>query len=419
MCAAVAILMMVACAPRQTSYEHVSVRVDTAPAARVSKGLAKSAWPTARHDPLRTGRGSYVGPASPRIEWTYETTETISEPVLAADGTIYLASDEALTALSPDDGHVRWRTRIAYLTGSPSIGSDNTIYGVTQRNELVELAPDGTRKRTMPIPSPFGLPAQLVIGPDRTIYTAAARPWQTHSTDPNWAGLLEATRPNGSRRWQVKTHGAVTAPAIGPSGAMHVGLSAYSPRGKRLWDKAGGEEAFAVGYDGTLYATYDYGNEERADYRLRAVSPAGQLRWEYRNPSDSSSMAHLAVGGDRMVYVTDSDGFIMALDAHVGRELWRFRVNDEFGYDPRGLAVDVEGTVYVVGNSGVPKDDYLLWAIRSDGRPKWSIRLRAGGPGAAPIIGPAGAVYVATSKLIYSGREEQRYLTTLDAIGEK
>ena len=60
--------------------------------------LANAPWPTFRHDARHTGRSPVTGPSVPAVKWTYSiragdlTPSVIPYPVVAADGTIYVAT---------------------------------------------------------------------------------------------------------------------------------------------------------------------------------------------------------------------------------------------------------------------------------------------------------------------------------------
>lgn len=393
---------------------------------RVSKGLAKTAWPMARHDPMRTGQSGYVGPDHPSIKWRFETSETVAEPVLGADGTIYVSTADAITALS-SNGRIKWRSSAIRPAQSPSVAADGTLYVVTKTNKLLTLRPDGVIRWSLRIISPEGMAAAHVVGPDGTIYVAETEPWGHRPASASPIGALRAIRADGRQKWRVETSAAISPPAIGPDGTIHLDGETLDLRGKKLWgDPGGGQEDLVVGDDGTTYATIDYGDEERADFRVWAIAPGGRRRWQYRHPSTTTvNLRHLAVSSDGTLYVSDSNGYVLALSTQTGRRLWDFHVDGPSISGPSGPTVDAAGTVYVVGGEGFSRyatgfavGKATLWAIQSDGSLKWSLPLKKG-IRYAPTVGPNRTIYVSVSTLVYSGRDEQRYSTTLYAIGDR
>jgi outer membrane protein assembly factor BamB len=83
-----------------------------------------------------------------------------STPAVAADGTIYVGSDQpenSLFALEPVNGNVIWK----FVTGnevdtSPAIDSEGTIYIVSNDDNLYAVNPDGTEKWRFPIAATDG-----------------------------------------------------------------------------------------------------------------------------------------------------------------------------------------------------------------------------------------------------------------------
>ena len=93
--------------------------------------LANSPWPMYRHDLNHMGRSAYNGPESSRLNWRYETGGWISSsPIMGEDGSIYIGStDNKLYVLNPN-GTLNWTYEVTgFLTGStPVISSDGTIH---------------------------------------------------------------------------------------------------------------------------------------------------------------------------------------------------------------------------------------------------------------------------------------------------
>jgi hypothetical protein len=110
---------------------------------------AGSPWPIARRCPARAANTSAMGPASPTVAWQAAAPFAWdSDPVLAADGTLYL-----------HDGNAG----------------------------VLAFAPDGTRKWSAAVSSVDQIPTSLAVGADGTVYA--------------WNGSLTALDPGGSTLW--------------------------------------------------------------------------------------------------------------------------------------------------------------------------------------------------------------------------
>jgi hypothetical protein len=159
-----------------------------------------------------------------------------SSPVIGADGTIYVGSDDyKLYAINPD-GSQKWSFTTGFYVGSsPAIGADGTIYVGSNDNNLYAINPDGSQKWSFTTGG--GILSSPAIGADGTIYVG--------SFDNN----LYAINPNGSQKWSFTTGDwVVSSPAIAADGTIYVGS-----------------------YDHNLYAI----TEEEKEYDLTIASTTG------------------------------------------------------------------------------------------------------------------------------------------------
>ena len=77
-----------------------------------------------------------------RVTWKIETSATVSQPLLGSAGTIFFADGPALRAVT--SGHALWSAALdapvftwAYTTSSPvTLSDDGTLYVVTQAGTL-------------------------------------------------------------------------------------------------------------------------------------------------------------------------------------------------------------------------------------------------------------------------------------------
>ncbi|MBL7183088.1 MAG: PQQ-like beta-propeller repeat protein [Anaerolineae bacterium] len=110
-------------------------------------GLADSPWPMVLHDLQHTSRSPYSGPSIPGLKWSYAMGGGVGSPSIGSDGTIYAGSgDGKLYAINPN-GTLRW----SFATGGrisscPAIASDGTIYTGSWDSKLYAINPNGSLK---------------------------------------------------------------------------------------------------------------------------------------------------------------------------------------------------------------------------------------------------------------------------------
>ena len=103
---------------------------------------ADGPWPMFGQNPQRSGRSPYTGPERPKLKWSFTTgTYISSSPAIGADGTIYVGSaDNNLYAVNPD-GSQKWSfTTGSAVHSSPAIGADGTIYVGSFDNKLYAIS---------------------------------------------------------------------------------------------------------------------------------------------------------------------------------------------------------------------------------------------------------------------------------------
>lgn len=219
------------------------------------------------------------------LKWKYESNSSGfgNGAVIGSDGTIYAPGGDfdpkintyssKVFAFDPE-GKVKWKfDPDGVAEGSPSIGSDGTIYiGVKERDnpkkgKFFAITKDGKEKWRFSDIS--GMMATPAIGKDGTIYFG------------DWNGVFYALDANGKEKWRFITpEGFETlssSPAIGADGAVYfghtqAGFYALTPEGMLKWNnsKFGGiVSSPAIGTDGTIYVG-SWNN------KLYAISGAGE-----------------------------------------------------------------------------------------------------------------------------------------------
>lgn len=232
--------------------------------------------------------------------------------------------------------------------------------------------------------------------------------------------LADAHPPNGVRDlW----HGEAQGVALDPHGNVYVAgakaermiVRRYAPGGllvwQRTWDLAGGwrrhvdaRGGVAIGADGTVYVagilTLLSGAVQFPDVGsyVRAYAPTGRLRWQrviHRREGQDEIATAIAAGPGGVVLAgyascfecESHEGWLKAWD-RTGRARWTDDFEfagfpDELRDKPTDVAVDRDGSIYVVGvvdrlydeygGEGLPSDtEVVIRRMAADGRTVWT-----------------------------------------------
>ena len=190
--------------------------------------LATSPWPMFHHDFTHTGLSTVDTSTNPgKLKWTFAALgEVCSSPVIGSDGTIYFGDSEGLgpciggsgsgtvyavcgeTATSgycrggPGSEKWAWSTPNGFVTSSPAIGADGTIYVGSDDGNVYALVTNpnpvlGVYAKwvfsTLPISlfTSGEVTSSPAIGADGTIYVGSQ------------GGLFYALNPDGTLKWEV------------------------------------------------------------------------------------------------------------------------------------------------------------------------------------------------------------------------
>jgi outer membrane protein assembly factor BamB len=273
-------------------------------------------------------------------------------PVVAGDGTIYSRrSDGYLYAVNPN-GTLKWRTLIWYDTwASPALGADGTIYVAGEDAAhgyaycVHAVSPQGSILWSFDAGNTiYSSPA---IGVDGTIYFG--------STD----NKIYAVNPNTHQAkpgWPVTTGGwVISSPAIARDGTVYVGsydgkLYALKPDGTYKWppltlgNGSSIESSPAMGPDGTVYV----GSQDNKVYSINPNTGQVNAGWPYATGFTVRSSP--AVATDGTIFVDSDDGNLYALNPNgtpVGAP-WPFYGGGGFS----SPAIGANGTIYVGSGSG-------------------------------------------------------------------
>jgi YD repeat-containing protein len=231
------------------------------------------------------------------LKWNFSMNTGDSSPVIGADGTIYIGSDDKkLYAINPD-GTLKWEFQtVNGINASPAIGVDGTIYAGVY-GKFYAINPDGTLKWEL---DEISLRSSPAIATDGTIYI--------NSDDE----ILYAIHPDGTEKWKFKIgyRGGYSSPVIGSDGTVYVGsydknFYAINPDGTKKWEfqtTGGIHSSSALGDDGVIYVGSS------------AINPDGTLKWRFK--TDSWSANTPTIGPDGVVYFGAWDLYAIYSDSH-------------------------------------------------------------------------------------------------------
>lgn len=209
----------------------------------------------------------------------------------------------------------------------------------------------------------------------------------------------ELAKP-GSLRWKQRVyppgdrHGAISvSPAIHPRGPIIVGgqkngerlLIGIDTGGAIQWRKRGVRGEVAVGPNGTIYGK---GTEKG---RIVALDPETRAIVWRSTSTDGGS--RVSVGPDGYLYTQNSNGELFKFSPDDGTLRWRFKSEIDGERFGDGISIDGDGVSYFTGHSLRGQGDRQMYALRSDGRVKWTYQYD-GESRSMPAIGADGSVYV-------------------------
>jgi outer membrane protein assembly factor BamB len=365
-------------------------------AARADGPQPGAPWPQLKRDAARTGIAPMSGPRNPALRWMYSAgSPIVSGPVVAADGTIYVGSEDSRVRAVRPDGTLSWTYVLPRPEGStsddsaglptyPLINSSSDVVVGTQNGYVVGVRPDGSeawRLDTRDAPYSTGEPQAVRGAP------GAAPTWPVLyvGTDAGILYQLDDGEYAGVRR----ANGAISAgAAVAPDGTLIWGgadkmLYAGLATGGDKW-QVGLDGAVlatpAVGPDSTTYAGTDAGT-------LTAVTTQGEVRWRTSLGAGKPIRSSPALGADGMLYAGSDEGLLFALDSATGAVKWSY---------PTGGAITAAPTIGADGLVYLASTDGALYVVGRDGR--LVTKFQADGPidGASPAIGADGTLYLAT-----------------------
>lgn len=175
-----------------------------------------------------TRQSRFSGSEAFDMKWSFKTEGSVrSSPAIAADGTIYVGSDDGHLYALTANGEQKWKFKIngtdignPGIYSSPSIGADGTIYVGGDDSYLYAIHPDGTLKWDLKLGSLVRVSPSPAIGADGTIYVA---------TQGGTFHAISDDGDTGREKWSYKVSAfwpmIESSPVIAADGKIYVGDS--------------------------------------------------------------------------------------------------------------------------------------------------------------------------------------------------
>lgn len=317
-----------------------------------SRGKRVSEWNMYRGGPRHSAKNENAPACQGQLKWRFRTNGRIySSPVIGADGTIYIGSDDGCIYALTQDGKEKWRhITDGSIHATPLVVDGMGIYCGSEDKHLYALDMNGSL--LWKFKTGDYVYSSVCMGPDGTLYVG--------SQDNN----LYAVHPDGREKWRFTTKGRInSSPAMSPLGMIYFGswdrhIYALDTNGKLKWKhKTDGAVDCSPAVDGAGYIYF--GSE---DTFLYALEPMGSLKWKFKSRDPITSSPALDKEGS--IYMGSQDNYLYCLSFD-GAVKWRAKTGHLIRSSP---SIDGQGNVYV------GSDDFSLYAFSPTGTNLWKFK---------------------------------------------
>jgi len=255
------------------------------------------------------GNYLYALTSEGQLIWKYLISADPSEPVIGPDGTIYIADDFYLHALTPNGEKIWWNAELSNgrWIRSPVIDFSGVIYTVGKVSDC-----SGCK--------------------------------YVYALNPKDGTFLWLDNPRGSYN---------TALSLDNQGTLFVGGSSglyalNSSDGSKKWDSPIGDIKYSIpaigsiGSNGIIYVSSQ-------DHQLHAIDSKGKEQWPYNmvNTQDEISASPI-IDAAGTIYIGSNNKIFYAINPE-GTVKWQAELSDKIQY---GAVIGSDGTVYVVTVDG-------------------------------------------------------------------
>jgi len=253
------------------------------------------------------GNYLYALTSEGQLIWKYLISADPSEPVIGPDGTIYIADDFYLHALTPNGEKIWWNSELSNgrWIRSPVIDFSGVIYTVGKVSDcsgckyVYALNPkDGT---FLWLDNPRGpYSTALNLDSQGTLFVGGS------------SGLYALNSSDGSKKWDSPIGDIKYSISAINQNIVYAGIDGYN---LYALDKSDGSTKWSFNTKGRVYAspiidaagTIYIGSESKMFY---AINPDGTVKWQ-AELSDKIQYG-AAIGSDGTVYVVTIDGYLYA-----------------------------------------------------------------------------------------------------------
>lgn len=375
-------------------------------------------WANETRDPWRSQWVDFTGPLTNTEQWTFDIDGSFTGgPVIDTEGILYIAGrptadDSGDTESAPGalyaldaSGTPQWETPLeGRPVGSPALAADGTLY-VAEKEGVSAVSPQGELQWHFTPDEEDPAMDGPIVGPDGTIYYKSL-------------GGLVALTPNGERRWQAPITRTMTAkiPHLSASGDV-VYWENFAFRTDNGMPYTNGMPSMVRGYplvqivtgaDGETYYQYDVILTKEIDFDGAEASdepPAPPLIFDWSPHTWQGTDAGITPGGRPWLQARPAVGG-MGLGFYWGTPEGEQnnRLSEVNMRDAQVLSVDAHDTAYICMDGYRVEPRCVAFGTETNSA-LWRVNFRGIEALAGAALGP-GRLYVAT----WDG--------TLTAIGE-
>lgn len=261
--------------------------------------------------------------------WTFATQGEVWSSPTVRDGTVYFGSDDHfLYAVDITSAQLKWKFETGGLVRSRPAVADGMVYVTSDDNYLYAVdAQTGAEAWRFDLGRNFVQRRPVTESWDYMQSSSAVAGGLIYagSASTNFYTIDART---GQEKWSFNTFGAVVPTPTIVDGVVYIGskfpclYALDAQTGKKKWcfeypDNAPWVESSAAVANGMVYV----GSSDW--FRLNAVDAAsGELKWYFTTKGAPWSSPTVA---DGVVYMGTTGGYLYAVDAMTGQELWKVR----------------------------------------------------------------------------------------------